>query len=79
MATKPYVTPSVDIMIGGGDGGDVTITGSGQSPLNPVNPTNTPYELWLNEYAANSADKSYEGYVKWMVENGYADFIHPES
>ena len=78
MARKPYEAPTVDLMIGGGDnGGGVVIIGSAQGPLNPSSATFSAWKMAV-EGAGMDVDKSYEGYLKWMTENGYAAYIQGE-
>ena len=78
MARKQYVSPVVDLMVSGGEG-----SGDGQLPESqnaPLNPQNASYSAWkLAVQNANlDIDMSYEGYLKWMTENGFAAYIHEE-
>ncbi len=81
MARKSYKPPIVDIVIGSGGEfeikGDITVPGSGEHSLDP---TQASYSAWkLAVQNANlDIDMSYEGYLKWMTENGFAAYIHEE-
>ena len=75
MERKTYEAPSVVFKIGGG--GNVVIIGSGQAPLDP---TTASYSNWRHavDLAGMDIDKSYEGYLKWMTENGYGAYVQRE-
>ena len=79
MAHKPYVPPVLDLMVSGGgdDGGDATLPESQNAPFNPNRATYSAWKLEV-ENSGMQIDSSYEGYLKWMTENGFAAYIHDE-
>ena len=81
MARKSYEVPRVDIIIGQGEGseikGGIIMDGSGTSPLYPPQASFSAWKMAVQN-ANLDIDMSYEGYVDWMVKNGYAAYIQDE-